>query len=186
MISPVGLDLIPDALLGPIAKLLGLSSDGIALNSDQWDGYTADRHALLGALHDQRVVNTVFLTGDIHSSWASDVPLDAAAYPSSSPSVATEFVTTSVTSDNVDDFLKLPARTASLLAEGAIKALNRHIRYVEVDSHGFCVVDVRADRLQTDWWYISDRADRAATVRPGASYAVAANTQRVAKASAPV
>jgi alkaline phosphatase D len=180
MISPVGLDLVPDALLGPIAKLLGISTGGVALNTDQWDGYTADRQSLLHHLKDRRISNTVFLTGDIHSSWAQDVPLDAATYPSS-PSVAAEFVVTSVTSDNVDDFLKVPPRTASLLGEAAIKGLNRHIKYVELDSHGYTVLDVRPDRVQADWFYLADRTSKTSGVKHGAGYAVAAGTQKVTK-----
>jgi alkaline phosphatase D len=186
MIAPVSLDLVPNNLLGPIAKLLGLSQDGIALNADQWDGYAVDRRELLQHLVDRRVTDTVFLTGDIHSSWANEVPLDAATYPGHSPSVATEFVTTSVTSDNVDDFLKVAPRTLSLLAEGGIRALNRHVRAVEVDSHGFSVVDVRPDRLQTDWWYLADRTSAASTARHAASFTVASRSQRVVRSSTPL
>ncbi|MDQ1658464.1 MAG: alkaline phosphatase, partial [Cryptosporangiaceae bacterium] len=182
MISPVGLDLVPDNLLGPLAKLLGLSTGGIAVNADQWDGYTADRQALLHHLNDRRIRNTVFLTGDIHSSWAHDVPLDAATYPGSSPSVAAEFVVTSVTSDNVDDFLKVPPRTASLLAESAVRLLNRHTKFVELDSHGYSVLDVRPDRVQCQWWYLADRTSRTSGVRLGAAYAVTDGTQRVVPA----
>ncbi len=54
MISPVSLDLVPNNLLGPIAKLLGLSQDGIAVNADQWDGYAVDRRELLQHLVDRR------------------------------------------------------------------------------------------------------------------------------------
>ena len=185
MIAPVSLDLVPNNLLGPIAKLLGLSQDGIALNADQWDGYAVDRRELLQHLVDRRIANTVFLTGDIHSSWANEVPLDAATYPYHAP-VATEFVTTSMTSDNVDDFLNVAPRTVSLLAEGGLRTLNRHVRAVEVDSHGFSVVDVRPDRLQTDWWYLADRTKAASTVRHAASFAVVSRSQKVTRVAAPV
>ncbi|HEY3013490.1 MAG TPA: alkaline phosphatase D family protein, partial [Nocardioides sp.] len=185
MISPISLDLVPNDLLGPIAKLLGLSTDGVTFNADQWDGYTADRTELLHLLRDQRITDTVFLTGDIHSSWANEVPVDAATYPRS-PSVATEFVTTSVTSDNVDDFLKVPPRTVSLIAEGAIRTLNRHTRAVEVDSHGYSVVDVRPDRVQTDWWYVTERTSPTSGVRHAASFAVATKTQKITRVSHPV
>ncbi len=186
MIAPVGLDLVPNNLLGPIAKLLGLSQDGLALNADQWDGYAFERRELLHALADRRVNDTVFLTGDIHSSWANDVPLDAATYPGHSRSVATEFVTTSVTSDNVDDFLKVAPRTVSLLAEGAIRTFNRHVRAVEMDSHGYTVLDVRPDRVQSDWWFLADRTSKTSTVRHGASFGVASRSQKVTRVARPV
>jgi len=186
MIAPVSLDLVPNNLLGPLAKLLGLSEDGIALNADQWDGYAVDRRELLHHLADHRINDTVFLTGDIHSSWANEVPLDAATYPGHSRSVATEFVTTSVTSDNVDDFLKVAPRTLSLLAEGGIRTLNRHVRAVEVDSHGYSVVDVRPDRVQTDWWYLADRTKTTSTVRRAASFGVASGSQKIKRVAAPI
>ena len=59
---------------------LGLPA-GDYLNSDQWDGYQADQAALIEHLdaHDSRHGDAVFLTGDIHSSWAMDVPVERAA-----------------------------------------------------------------------------------------------------------
>ncbi len=80
-------------------------------NPDQWDGYTADRRRLLDAIRSNKVANVVFITGDIHSSWACDIPVDAADYPGSG-SVATELVVTSVTSSNIDDILGVPEHTA--------------------------------------------------------------------------
>ncbi|GAA2909372.1 hypothetical protein GCM10020221_01750 [Streptomyces thioluteus] len=50
MMAPVAFGAMPANLLRPLAKLLGLPGDGITVNSDQWDGYTHDRHELLGHL----------------------------------------------------------------------------------------------------------------------------------------
>jgi alkaline phosphatase D len=120
----------------------------------------------------------VFLTGDIHSSWACDVPEDAATYPFS-PSLATEIVATSVTSDNVDDFLRVPPRSVSPLAEGVIRAVNRHVGYTELDSHGYVVVDVTAERTQADWYHLADRTARGSGARRAASLATVSGTQRL-------
>lgn len=109
MISPVAFGSLPAHLLQPLTKLLGLPEGGIAINVDQWDGYTDDRRELLGHLKDQGIKNTVFLTGDIHMAWANDVPVNKATYPASG-SAATEFVVTSVTSDNIDDLLHVAGR----------------------------------------------------------------------------
>ena len=38
------------------------------------------------------------------------------------------------------------------------------MRLLEFDSHGASVVDVTADRVQCDWFYVSDRTDPAATI----------------------
>ncbi|MDT0309192.1 alkaline phosphatase D family protein [Streptomyces sp. DSM 44917] len=181
MISPVAFGSVPAYLLGPIGECLGLPAGGLAVFTDQWDGYTADRDRLLGHLHERRVTNTVFLTGDIHMHWANDVPLRAATYPLS-PSVATEFVVTSVTSDNVDDLLGVPPHTLSGVAETAIKAANRHVRWLDMDSHGYAVLDVTPERARMDYYVLSDRADPAATSTLARSYQTLDGTQRVTRA----
>lgn len=185
MISPVAFGSLPAELLAPIAELLGLPKEGIAINVDQWDGYTDDRKELLQHLTDRAIRNTVFLTGDIHMAWANDVPVKAATYPLSA-SAATEFVVTSVTSDNLDDILHVPAGTVSVLAAGALKAANRHVEWVDLDHHGYGVLDVTADRSQMDYYAVSDRADRDATASWARSYRTRNGTQRVERVYQPV
>ncbi|RAY16608.1 alkaline phosphatase [Actinomadura craniellae] len=180
MISPVALGAQPAHLLGPLAKLLGIPQGGVPINADQWDGYTTDRRELLGHLHDERIDNTVFLTGDIHTSWANDVPLTAATYPRS-PSVATEMVVPSVSSDNIDDILGVPPRTVSLLAEGLLAGTNPHVRWAELDAHGYGVIDVGTERVLMNWYALSDRTRRDATVRSLASATVASGSQRLTR-----
>ncbi|WP_059012109.1 alkaline phosphatase D family protein [Streptomyces specialis] len=185
MISPVAFGSVPAFLLGPIAECLGIPSGGLAINVDQWDGYTADRDRLLDHLHENRITNTVFLTGDIHMHWATDVPRDAATYPVSPP-VATEFVVTSVTSDNLDDILGVPPNTLSPLAGTAIRAANRHVHWVDMDAHGYAVLDVTEERAQMDYFTLSDRADPAATSSLTRSYATRTGTQHATRTTTPI
>jgi alkaline phosphatase D len=96
-----------------------------------------------------------------------------------SPSIATEFVCTSVTSNNLDDITGTPRRTTSIAIEEDFKANNRHIKYLNFDDHGYSVVDVTPHRLQMDYYMISERADRNATTRCIQSWATAADSQRV-------
>ncbi|WP_461009803.1 alkaline phosphatase D family protein [Streptomyces capparidis] len=185
MISPVAFLSLPAYLLRPLAELLGLPREGLAVNTDQWDGYTADRRELLDHLRGSGVRNTVFLTGDIHTAWANDVPREAATYPLSG-SVATEFVVPSVTSDNIDDILGVEPHTVSPVAAAALRAANRHVKWVDLDSHGYGVLDVTPQRAQMDYYAISDRADRDATSRWLRSYRTVTGSQRVERADAPV
>ncbi|MZD03844.1 alkaline phosphatase [Streptomyces sp. SID5785] len=185
MISPVAFGSLPAHLLEPLAKLLGLPTGGLAVNVDQWDGYTHDRKELISHLRDRGIRDTVFLTGDIHMAWANDVPVTAGTYPLS-PSAATEFVVTSVTSDNLDDILHVAPNTLSTVAETAVKAANRHVKWLDMDSHGYGVLDVTAERTQMDYYVISDRADRNATTSWARSYRTLSGTQKVERADAPV
>ncbi|GAB3437594.1 alkaline phosphatase D family protein [Actinophytocola sediminis] len=185
MIAPLLVPPLPADLLGPLLELLGLPREGGVINPDQWDGYAADRRGLLATIADNDVRDTVFLTGDIHSSWASDVPRDAGLYPLS-PSVATEFVCTSVSSDNIDDIAGVPPRTIGPVVEGALTTLNRHIKWVEVDSHGASVLEVTPAGAQMDWYFVANRADPASAVSYARSYRVRAGTQRVARVWSPI
>lgn len=161
------------------------TGEDMPFNVDSWDGYRADRQELLQHIHDAGVSDVVFLTGDIHSSWACDVPLDSTTYPVT-PSVAVELVGTSITSDNLDEITGSPPRTTSIAAENALRADNPHVKYVELDSHGYSVVDANADRLQMDWYYLSDRADPEATATVGASWQTVAGSRRVSPAAEPI
>ncbi|MGA5408942.1 alkaline phosphatase D family protein [Streptomyces lavendulocolor] len=185
MISPVAFGSLPAHLLGPVAELLGLPKGGVAINVDQWDGYTDDRRELLAHLTDRAITNTVFLTGDIHMAWANDVPVTAATYPVSR-SAATEFVVTSVTSDNLDDILHVAPGTVSLVAAAALRGANRHVKWLDMDNHGYGVLDVTAERSQMDYYTVSDKTDPDASSAWIRSYRTLNGTQKVERVNAPV
>ncbi|MFE9018235.1 alkaline phosphatase D family protein [Streptomyces sp. NPDC007808] len=185
MISPFAIGSLSADLLKPLAKLLGLPQEGLALNTDQWDGYTDDRRELLAHLRSNAIRNTVFLTGDIHMAWANDVPVDAGTYPLSA-SAATEFVVTSVTSDNLDDIVKVPEGTVSAVAAPVIRAANRHVHWVDTDRHGYGVLDITAERAQMDYYVLSDRTKADATSKWVRSYRTRSGTQKVERTYDPV
>jgi len=179
MITPVVFPPLPTEVLAGVHDVTGLyPEDGLPYNADQWDGYTADRHELFEHLRDHGVQNTVFLTGDIHSAWACDLPVDAGTYPASD-TVGTEFVCTSVTSNNLKDITGTPARTTSLAVEAGITTVNRHIKYLNFDDHGYSVLDITRERIQMDYFIISDRAQKRATSTRTASWATRVNSQQV-------
>ncbi len=188
MIAPVVFPPLPNELTKQINDFAGLlPEDGAPYNVDQWDGYTADRHEVFDHLVDNGVQNTVFLTGDIHSGWACDLPLNAGTYPTEGGrSVATEFVCTSVTSDNLNDITGTAPARSSIPVEAAIQANNRHVKYLNFDDHGFSVLDVTAERTQMDFYVISERTDPNATASWTASWATKANSQAVHAVDRPV
>ena len=80
-----------------MARLRGINDDGEETWSmDKWDGYPAERQAMLELLNDVGTPNPIVLTGDIHSNWVADLHTDFDEL--SSPIVATEFVGTSISS----------------------------------------------------------------------------------------
>ena len=186
MIAPVR---FPDGLDARAAEGIAALVDapappvsGIPYNVDQWDGYPAERARVIGHLRDRGIRDAVFLTGDIHSGWAAELPADAATYPATGDSVGVELVCTSVTSDNLDDILNAPPRTASLAVETAIKANNPHVKYLDFDSHGFSVLEVTPAGTQMDWYVLTDRTDPHAGAVWSTSFRVPAGTRKVLQA----
>jgi len=185
MIAPVTFADLPNQLLDPISDVTGLlPKDGLPYNVDQWDGYTADRREVLGHIRDKQVKDVLFVTGDIHSGWACELPLDTSTVPVIGDSYGVEFVCASVTSNNLKDITGAPQ--ASPLVETAILANNRHIKYLDFDSHGFSVLDITAERAQMDWYVIGDRAVADTPITWSVSYETRAGTGRVTPVDAPL
>ncbi len=152
----------------------------VPLNVDSWDGYNASRIAILGLIAGatgRPVPNCVFLTGDIHSSYACEIPANPASYSASPVSLATEFVTTSITSDNVNEIVGQPERIPDGLGgyipnpatapfEQLIRAFNGWIKDVNLDFHGFSIVDVTPARTQVDNWVLRSDASPAFAADP--------------------
>jgi alkaline phosphatase D len=130
--------------------------DGDGLNPDQWDGYPQARTELLTAAGDRGGV--VVVTGDVHSSWAWEVPATDGADPA-----VVELVTPSVSSEPLADRLPVPAG----VVESVLRGVSGDLAHVELSSHGYLVVDLDRDRVQGEWWYV-DPAD-AASQRFGAA-----------------
>ncbi len=186
MIAPVNFASLPDDLVVPVNDVTGLlPEDGAPYNVDQWDGYTADRRRVFRHIRDRGVKDALFVTGDIHSGWACELPYDASTYPVGD-SAGVEFVCSSVTSNNLKDITGSPSRTSSVAVEEGIKANNRHVKYLNFDDHGFSVLDLTPKRAQMDWFVISDRADRDATIRHEASWVTRSGTGRIEAVDRPV
>lgn len=186
MIAPVDFGALPDDLVDPVNDVTGLlPRDGVPYNVDQWDGYTDDRREVFEHIRDHQVSDALFITGDIHSGWASDLPYDASTYPVGD-SAGVEFVCSSVTSNNLKDITGTPPRTTSVAVESLIKANNRHIQYVDFDSHGFSVLDLTPTRAQMDWYVIGDRADKDTPITWSTSYATKTGTGRVEQVTKPL
>jgi len=187
MIAPLTFASLPTTVQEAISEVTGATVPEAAIvNPDQWDGYSDDRKEVLTHILDQGVRDTVFLTGDIHSAWACDLPTDPASYPLVDTSVGVEFVCTSVTSNNLKDILGTPRRTASVAVETAIKTVNRHVKYLNFDDHGYSVLDVTPTRAQMDYFVISERNNPLATALWVASYETRSGTGKVAAVNKPV
>ncbi|EGD53806.1 alkaline phosphatase D family protein [Gordonia neofelifaecis] len=184
MVAPFLLPPLNPDTTKALTDLVGIPEHGVPFNTDQWDGYTKDRARLLDAADRAGRKNVVFLTGDIHMSWANDIPRNAGDYPRAG-TLGTEFVVTSVTSNNVDDMVKAPEHTVGNAAAAAIQATNHHARWVDTDAHGYGVLTVTSAAAQMDWYSLNDRADKHTGEYHAQSWKVGAGTRRMTKAAGP-
>jgi len=119
--------------------------------TDGWDGYPASRDRMLKAMQESRLANPVILSGDIHSFWANELKADPR--DPGSQTLATEFVGTAISANGP------PAAPFS-----SVYADNPHVRYFDLDHHGYISADLTRERMQTRFRAISDRRDMHATV----------------------
>ncbi|MCX4851971.1 alkaline phosphatase [Streptomyces sp. NBC_00893] len=152
----------------------GKPEPAAAANTDGWDGYQADQNELFTHLRTHDTHNTVFLSGDVHSSWAGQVTAHGSGTP-----LASQFVVSSITSP-----------TLSSINEGvtarAVLAVNPHLSWGDVATNGCGVVDVTADRVQFDWYKTADRTLPDSPVTHLKSYAVAEGSGSLTAVDIPV
>ncbi|MBL0080518.1 MAG: alkaline phosphatase D family protein [Bacteroidetes bacterium] len=126
-----------------------LTPFGLTLNSDQWDGYLADRNEILDFIKDNNIDNVIVLTGDIHTAWAMDVAKNTNNYnPNTGEgSLLVEFVCTSVTSTSLP--FPLPQ------AHDLIESILPHIKYVDVSKKGYSILDITDEKAQNDFFTVT-------------------------------
>lgn len=134
-----------------------------ALNQDQWDGYPAERNKILRYISSNHIDNVAILTGDIHTSWANDVPHPDSTYVGSTGhgSACVEFVCTSVTSGSFITFT-IPA--------ALFPAVIPHVKYAELSKRGYLLFDVTQQKVQGDWIYMSTITSRNYTATDAANW----------------
>ena len=196
MVTPV---LYPGAALGAPGYTF--------VNADQWDGYTADRTALLthaAAQASAAAGDAVVLTGDIHASFVSDLPVAAQPGNPAYTSAGVEFVCPSVTSDGFFEVLGGTPQLAGQPPEvvvavtrqaiGAAQQLNPWIRYIDGIGHGFTIIDVTSERVQADYHHTpvptsahpDPRVDPSVVPTYTHSFQTLAGSRRATTASGPV
>lgn len=148
---------------------------------DIWDGYPAERQQIVDHITNNDIDNVVILSGDIHSSFASDVVTNPALYPleqfqylpipnpaydpaTGQGSAAVEFVTPSVSAANFDE--NLGAGTATQFefimnnpieippGSGNFLNYNPHMKHVDLDQNGYVLLDLQQGQAQGNFYYV--------------------------------
>lgn len=132
---------------------------------DIWDGYPAERSELISFIGSNSIDNVIFITGDFHSTFVFEVvddPTNPTAYnPSTAEgAVAVEFATPSISAANFDE--NLDAATSAGLEFQMNRPIadlggfnpNPHMKFVDLDRHGYFVLTVDPTGAQADYYYL--------------------------------
>lgn len=163
-------------MMTPLVIPPGVFGPASIVNPDQWDGYPFEREKFYDFVTGHNIQNVVVLTGDIHTSWANDLPLTGYDSLNRENSAGVEFVCTSISSSN-----ELPP----LISESVILSLAQHVRFVDLHLHGYCVLDVRPGKVQSDYVYVSDVLTKNYTAYVGTSWCVDAGTHHLYSCNTP-
>lgn len=158
---------------------------------DQWDGYPLARGRFFDSIEANGGGNVVVLTGDLHGSAVFELtpdPWDTLAYDpaTGSGALAVEFIGTSVTSP----YLAFGDVTTE---PGSLAAASPHLKWADLNSHGFMIVDVNGTRVQTDYFVVDGVGpgsvgtatfEKGFIVSDGVAHAVEAASESPAKAIA--
>lgn len=150
---------------------------GTVINGDQWDAYPAERKRVYDYIGKNNIKDVVFLSGDIHSSWASDLPDPDSTYTSSTGagSIATEFIGTSITS---------PANVS--VSPTLIEFSDPYFKYCELTLHGYLLFDVNKTRVQGDFIHMSTVLTKNYTVSDDAQWENFNGLRHLSKAPGPL
>jgi len=162
---------------------------------DIWDGYPAERSELVDYLADNKISNTVILTGDIHCSFALEVADPAFGNRRYDPktgkgAVAVEFVTPSLSAANFDeeggDFFNdtLERKINRPDSDTGINP-NPHMKFADLDRHGYVVLTVQQAQVQADYYYLKNILRPKTSETWGAGFISAAGTNHLVRAKAP-
>jgi alkaline phosphatase D len=177
MVSPLHVLHLPRPLQ-PLGNRLGAVAGGLGLNSGQWDGYPDERERLLKVMA-PAAGRSVVLSGDLHSSWATEIANGTGrpwAVEFGSPAVSAPTFARAAAP-------KVPGGVAAL--RGLLRAQNRHVRWCDIEAHGYFTLDVTAEHVQADFWHVERIGHRTPVERWAAGWVTDHGDPRLRPAERP-
>lgn len=151
-------------IIGNQVMFAPLKLGSVYFSNDQWDGYQGDRNRIISHVMNNNIENVAVITGDIHTSWGNDVPIEGASYnpTTGAGSAFVEFITPSISTGSPVSNTLLPL----------IELTNPHLKYVDLVHYGYLVLDMDTTRIQSDWYHVSTLQSTNYTATRAASWYV--------------
>ena len=144
---------------------------------DVWDGYQAARERVLEFLSVERMRDVAILAGDVHSSWAFDVPRnpwDGYTARTGAGSLAVELIAPAVSSPPLFDNKQIRENAPKL------RFALPHLKYLEGEHRGYVLLDITPTRLQAEWYHVPGVAQRSADETRAMTMVCARGSSRLA------
>jgi alkaline phosphatase D len=142
----------PDALFA-LRKLKLTNPDAVETFHDLWGVFATEKAQILGAV--RTAPRTIVLSGDVHFSAEHITTPDGSGF--------VEWTVTSITSPNLDDKMGWPRGAESKDYEAALLRMLPDMRWCDLDSHGFLIVEAGTQAASCQWWFV-DKVKEASDV----------------------
>ncbi|KAF8201444.1 PhoD-like protein [Pholiota molesta] len=123
-------------------------------DQDAWDGYRANRKRVLDHISQNRISNTVILSGDSHANWVSDLayPNDTTTYDpvTGKGAIGVEFAGTAVSSGSSFGTGIAPAAADVISTE--LIGLNPDLQWSEGSYRGFFTLSIDSNHLNATYY----------------------------------
>ncbi len=149
------------------------------LLSDTWEGYQASRDRMFDFLQAERVRDLEILGGDLHSSWALDVPrhpVSGYRAATGEGSLGVEILAPAISSPALFSAPGLRERAPLL------RAILQNLKYLEGDSQGYVLVDITRERLQAEFFFVPTVTERSAAETRAAAFVCERGSSRLVPA----
>ena len=113
---------------------------------DLWDSFEYEQQAVMDAL--AGTPRGIAISGDVHFS-AEHVQQRATGE-------FVEWTVTSITSPNLDDKMDWPRGVESRTYEEAMLRTLPNMKWCDLDSHGYLIVDAAPERASCQWWFVHE------------------------------
>ncbi|KAI8635177.1 alkaline phosphatase-like protein [Xylariaceae sp. FL1651] len=153
--------------------------ESYGLSGDNWSGYIANRNRTLKHLYDNNIGNNVFLAGDSHQNWVSDlVWLDEKEYDpeTGNGSIGVEFAGTAVSSTGENAPI-LEARTEAHYRVGN----NSELQWQDGYYRGYIFLSVKPDVVEARYYGSPSVASRNSWDLPLANFTVLSGENKLSR-----
>ncbi|KAF9567511.1 hypothetical protein CPC08DRAFT_626796 [Agrocybe pediades] len=141
-------------VLGQQIVFTQLNESGATSSQDAWDGYRANRARVLDHLYQNKISNTVILSGDSHANWVSDLahPNDTTTYnpATGEGAIGVEFAGTAVTSGSAFGSGISPAN-ADVISRTLVD-VNADLQWSEGSYRGFFTLSIDSKHLNATYY----------------------------------